>query len=188
MPLPLPLVTYLEKVYPPKHISATNASNNITITAVFLLFFLSDLCCVISDALHKNFLFQTACSLFVLFLARLFARPHGYSAITNNFRNKKSCNLVSVRYYIATGRTLFIKRRLALSRSPSRRYVVYKKVPWLCVTASRRFCRQVFNCYEGKSTSGLCRSSPLCFYYTRRKTPCQAFFNFFCKLWIYCVV
>ena len=98
---------------------------------------------------------QPVCS----FLARLFARPHGYSAITNNFRNKKSCNLVSIRYYIATGRTLFIKRRLALSRSPSRRYVVYKKVPWLCVTASRRFCRQVFDCPEREFTSGSYRFS-----------------------------
>ena len=93
------------------------------------------------------------------------------------FGIKKGCNLVSVRYYIATGRTLFIKRRLALSRFPARRYVVYNKVPWLCVTASRRFCRQVFNYYEGKSTSGLCRSSPSYFHYTHRKTPCQVFLS-----------
>ena len=114
------------------------------------------------------------------FFARLFARPHGYSAGTNDFRNKKSCNLVSVRYYIATGRTLFIKRRLAFLRSPARRYVVCNKVPWLCVTASRRFCRQVFNYYEGKFTSGLYRSSPFVSYIIHAaKLLVKCFFDIF---------
>lgn len=59
----------------------------------------------------------------------------------------------------------------------------FKKVPWLCVTASRRFCRQVFNCYKGKYTSGLCRSSPFIYIIHAARLLVKSFFKFFfCKL------
>ena len=54
------------------------------------------------------------------------------------------------------------------------------KVPWLCVTASRRFCRQVFNYYEGKFTSGLYRSSPFVSYIIHAaKLLVKCFFDIF---------
>ena len=55
----------------------------------------------------------------------------------------------------------------------------FKKVPWLCVTASRRFCRQVFNCYKGKYTSGLCRSSPFIYIIHAARLLVKSFFKFF---------
>ena len=94
------------------------------ITAVFLLFFLSDLCCVISDALHNFFIsngLQPVCS----FLARLFPVRTVIVPLLMIFGIKKGCNLVSVRYYIATGRTLFIyqtqARLIAVSLKTIRR-------------------------------------------------------------------
>lgn len=159
-----------------------------------MFFFLSDFCCVISDALHKKFLiFQTACSLFVLFspvfspgfLPAFLPSARFQSRFRLIFGIKKGCNLVSKRHYIATGRTLFIKRKLVLSRIPARRYVVYNKVPWLCVTASRRFCRQVFNYNERDFTCGLHRLPLLLYSFDTPKTFFQVFLKKISRI-VYC--
>lgn len=131
---------------------------------------------------------QPVCS----FFARLFAgllpaflpSARFQSCYRLIFGIKKGCNLVSKRHYIATGRTLFIKRKLVLSRIPARRYVVYNKVPWLCVTDSRRFCRQVFNYNEGNFTCGLHACLSLYTHFTRRKP----FFKFFKKKFANCIL
>ena len=39
---------------------------------------------------------------------------------------------------------LFYQTQTLILAVSARRHVVRNKVPWLCVTASRRFCRQVF--------------------------------------------
>ena len=122
------------------------------ITADFLLFFLSDLRCVISDFLHKIFfLFQTALQSVCFFRSVRFF----FAALPKIFGNKKGCNLVSVKILYCNRAYFFSKRRFAFPRSPARRYFVCNKVPWLCVTASRRFCRQVFSYFKGKFTSDL---------------------------------
>ena len=122
----------------------------------FLLFFLSDLRCVISDFLHKIFfLFQTALQSVCFFRSVRFF----FAALPKIFGNKKGCNLVSVKILYCNRAYFFAKRGFAFPRSPARRYFVCNKVPWLCVTASRRFCRQVFDCPDREFTSDSYRFS-----------------------------
>ena len=83
-----------------------------------------------------------------------------FAALPKIFANKKGCNLVSVKILYCNRAYFFAKRLFAFPRSSARRYFVCNKVPWLCVTASRRFCRKIFSYFKGKFTSDL-RNIPL---------------------------
>ena len=60
------------------------------------------------------------------------------------FGNKKRLQLSILNDTILQPGVLFYQTQTLILAISARRHVVRNKVPWLCVTASRRFCRQVF--------------------------------------------
>lgn len=69
-------------------------------------------------------------------------------------RNKKRLQFSTV-MVLYCNRAHFLNLTFRCEKSSGKKLL--SKVPWLCVTASRRFCRQVLNCFfRGK----FCRNFP----------------------------
>lgn len=78
----------------------------------------------------------------------------------------------------------FYKTQTRLIAGSRKTIRVYNKVPWLCVTASRRFCRQVFNYNEGILHAACTACLSLYTHFTRRKPFCQVFLKKIRELYI----